>query len=95
MYIFNTPFNIPELMFFAAVINYFVVKDKGRERSSRTGVFVDDGKFKQFSELFKDMRQAIETVHMEGKFKNYILKHLSEYVEADDKIEVLLQSLKV
>ena len=95
MYIFNTPFHIPELMFFAAVINYFVEKDQLSGRSSKTGVFLAEGSFKQFSELFADMREAIEIVHMKGRFKEYILEHISEYIEKDEKIPLLLQTLKV
>lgn len=94
MYVFNTPFNIPEVMFFAAVINFFVEKDREKNRSDRYGVWIDDKKFKTFTELFTEMREAIEKVHEDGLFKKYISNHLSEYVEKDELMPLLLQTLK-
>ena len=95
MYVFNTPFNIPEVMFFAAVVNFFVEKDREKSRSDRYGVWVDDETFKSFVDLFKGMREAIEKVHEDGHFKRYISNNLSEYVEKDELMPLLLQTLKV
>eukprot|EP00092_Neocalanus_flemingeri_P013163 GFUD01014182.1.p1 GENE.GFUD01014182.1~~GFUD01014182.1.p1 ORF type:complete len:513 (+),score=133.50 GFUD01014182.1:219-1541(+) len=92
IFVMNTVFNLAETYLVAALINHFECKED--TVCTATG-WVRDGQEVTFAKVFKDLRAAIDDMHVTSLLlKKTCLANLTKYVKKDDRLPVMLARIK-
>lgn len=92
IFVLNTLFNLPETFLIASVVDYFDNHPDYESTQDRTGLRTGDV-LMSYKSIFQDIRNAFDWAHFDGDLKNTMLKNLEEYIEKDDRLELLLKQL--
>eukprot|EP00092_Neocalanus_flemingeri_P082218 GFUD01102881.1.p1 GENE.GFUD01102881.1~~GFUD01102881.1.p1 ORF type:complete len:304 (+),score=78.52 GFUD01102881.1:29-940(+) len=92
IFVMNTVFNLAETYLVAALINHFECKED--TVCTATG-WVRDGQEVTFAKVFKDLRAAIDDMHVTSLLlKKTCLANLTKYVKKGDRLPVMLARIK-
>jgi len=92
VFVMNTLFNLAETFLIAALVDHF---DRSEEYESVTTGWVKDGEKFTFLQLFKDLRTAIDDIHLHScLLKKKCLSNLPRYVKRDPRLPAMLSSIK-
>jgi len=92
VFVMNTLFNLAETFLIAALVDY--LDRRGDYEGTRRG-WVKDGEEFTFSQLFKDLRAAIDDIHIHScTLKKRCLADLPRYVKKDDRLPAMLEKIR-
>jgi len=92
IFVMNTVFNLAETCLVAALVHHFESKDD--TVCTATG-WTRDGQDVTFASLFKDIRAAIDDIHVDSLLlKKTCIANLSRYIKKDDRLPAMLRSIK-
>jgi len=92
IFVMNTVFNLAETFLVAALIDLFESKED--TECTSTG-WVRDEQVVPFAQVFKDVRSAIDDMHVAScLLKKTCLANLPEYVIKDSRLPVMLQRIR-
>jgi len=92
IFVMNTVFNLAETCLVAALIHYFENKDSTTCTPSGWSC---GGQDFTFSNLFKDIRAAIDDIHVDSLLlKKTCLSHLAKYVKKDERLPEMLRNIQ-
>jgi len=93
VFVMNTLFNLAETFLVAALVDHL---DHQTEVDSTEKGWVIPGKGEvTFADLFKDLRAAIDDIHLTSlELKTTCLSDLSRYVKKDSRLPVMLRRIK-
>uniref|UniRef100_A0A0N4Z944 Cytosolic purine 5'-nucleotidase n=1 Tax=Parastrongyloides trichosuri TaxID=131310 RepID=A0A0N4Z944_PARTI len=93
VYVLNTLFNLPETHLLAQVIDYFENQSEFVQNADKTGIQQGDLTM-SYKSIFKDIRKAVDFIHIEGTMKQDVIDNVDHYVDNDPRIAQLLLNLK-
>merc|ERR1711976_1047840 len=90
-YIYNTLFNLPEVYLMSAIVDMF----ESREGSKvmKKGVLLEDDVILTYKQLQKDVRAAVDFVHMRGGLKKETVRDPAKYIARDENLPILLNRM--
>jgi len=92
IFVMNTVFNLAETYLVAALIDHFESKED--TECTETG-WVKDGQEVTFAKVFKDLRSAIDDMHVTSLLlKKTCLANLPKYVKKDDRLPAMLERIR-
>ncbi|XP_050530900.1 cytosolic purine 5'-nucleotidase isoform X2 [Daktulosphaira vitifoliae] len=91
VYVLNTLFNLPETYLLACLINYFTTSPNYTRE--KTGVRSGDLSM-SFNSIFQDVRNAIDWLHIHGDLKARTIQNLSDYVNKDPRLPMILDRIR-
>ena len=87
----NTLFNLAETYLVAALIDFF---DSKLDYEKRKNGWIIDNKDFLFAELFKDIRTAIDDIHLKScLLKKACIENMSRYVKKDGRLPYFLERI--
>lgn len=90
-YIYNTLFNLPEVYLMSAIIDMFETREGSKVM--KKGVMLADDVILTYKQLQKDVRAAVDWVHMRGALKNATVKDHQKYIARDENLPILLDRM--
>eukprot|EP00092_Neocalanus_flemingeri_P002248 GFUD01002394.1.p1 GENE.GFUD01002394.1~~GFUD01002394.1.p1 ORF type:complete len:504 (+),score=173.37 GFUD01002394.1:133-1512(+) len=92
VFVMNTLFNLAETFLIAALVDHF---DQREDYEGTATGWVKDGKEFTFAQLFKDLRTAIDDIHLYScLLKKNCLTNLPKYVKKDKRLPVMLERMR-
>ncbi|XP_019880637.1 cytosolic purine 5'-nucleotidase isoform X3 [Aethina tumida] len=91
VYVLNTLFNLPETYMLACLVDFFT--NSPQYTKTETGVKLGE-LFMSYKSIFQDVRNAVDTVHLNGALKNATTQNLEKYVKKDERLPMFLARLR-
>jgi len=91
-YIYNTLFNLPEVYLMACVVDLF--ENMSTSKVTARGIEYDNNLIITYKQLQKDVRAAVNDVHIGTELKNQTVANPTEYIVKDDNLPVLLNRMR-
>uniref|UniRef100_A0AC35U5D4 5'-nucleotidase domain-containing protein 4 n=1 Tax=Rhabditophanes sp. KR3021 TaxID=114890 RepID=A0AC35U5D4_9BILA len=93
VYVLNTLFNLPETHLVAQVVDYFDNHSEFEQNPEKTGVRNGDLNM-SYKSIFQDIRKAVDYMHCSGQMKDAVVDNFDTYVERDERIGKMLETLR-
>ncbi|CEF70463.1 HAD-superfamily hydrolase, subfamily IG, 5'-nucleotidase and Purine 5'-nucleotidase family and HAD-like domain-containing protein [Strongyloides ratti] len=93
VYVLNTLFNLPETHLIAQVIDYFENHSDFVQNTEKTGIQLGDITM-TYKSIFKDIRKAVDYIHIQGTMKQDVIDNVKYYVDNDPRIAKMLLNLR-
>jgi 5'-nucleotidase len=92
VFVMNTLFNLAETFLIAALVDYF---NKREDYEGLVDGWMKEGEEFTFAQLFKDLRAAIDDMHLHScLLKKGCLANLPKYVKKDDRLPSMLEKIR-
>jgi len=92
VFVMNTLFNLAETFLIAALVDHF---DKREDYEGNESGWVKEGEEFTFAQLFKDLRTAIDDIHLHScLLKKTCLANLPRYVKKDERLPSMLEKIR-
>ncbi|XP_067879286.1 cytosolic purine 5'-nucleotidase-like isoform X2 [Heterodontus francisci] len=90
-YILNTLFNLAETYLYSCLVDFFI---KCSKYTSCEAGFRHGDLFMSYRNMFRDVRDTMDSIHDSGTLKEKTLENLEKYVMKDPQLPLLLSRMK-
>lgn len=91
VYVLNTLFNLPETYLIACLIDFFT--NSPQYQREKTGVRAGDLAM-SFKSIFRDVRNAVDYVHIHGDLKSKTIENMDLYLNKDERLPTFLTRIR-